>query len=249
MEPVIPADVHRQHISPGSVWFVREGGGYLSGLTRGWCVSPHRLFIQPACLQVSRLQQAERDSSQHSPPDSPSCPAASASDKSENRKRLYPLQPCRVLTLIKSRPVPVALIISVQWGHRWWGVNMPAPNENTVFSTLLCVRWVVVQGWAPSNINSSFPPHCSVTWQYKKTEVEFLHCWMTVALVPVTSDLWVRPAPLVLLFRWCIVFMFSKVSEGSPLFLPVDWLRLRSKHAVLWCNCPAGAVQVSSSCI
>lgn len=76
------------------------GGVICCGLTRGWCASPHRLFIQ-ACLQVSRLQQAERDSSQHSPPDSPSCPAASAS---ENRKRLYPLQSCRILRLIKTRP-------------------------------------------------------------------------------------------------------------------------------------------------
>lgn len=68
MEPVIPADVHYQHISPRSVWFV--GGVICCGLTRGCCVSPHRLFIQ-ACVQVSRLQQAESDSSQHSPPPLP----------------------------------------------------------------------------------------------------------------------------------------------------------------------------------
>lgn len=40
-------------------------------------------------MQVSRLQQAETDSSQHSQPDAARCPTASASGQAEDRKRLH----------------------------------------------------------------------------------------------------------------------------------------------------------------
>lgn len=44
MEPVIPADVHYQHISPRPVWFV-GGGGYLLRADTGLvCVSSQALY-------------------------------------------------------------------------------------------------------------------------------------------------------------------------------------------------------------
>lgn len=89
MEPVILADVHYQHISPRRwLWVISQGEVIRGALTGGWFVSPHRRFVQ-ACVQVSRLQQAEMDSSQHSQPDSARCPTASASGQAEDRKRLH----------------------------------------------------------------------------------------------------------------------------------------------------------------